>query len=171
MGNKVLSVTAVFLYALLTNLVMLIDRGEDMVDLFCEPFPKTSWILPLDFPITQKFNGFNMKSPKCYGKVLNSNIINTSTEKSSLPFYLYLHLVHDYQHHDKLFFCDQDQALFEKVPWLIIKTDNYFAPSLFLIQSFKEELGKIISCERLFFPPLGPLSDSHKKPCMGANHT
>ncbi|KAK9192117.1 hypothetical protein WN943_020733 [Citrus x changshan-huyou] len=68
LGNKVLSVTAVLLYALLTNRVMLIDRGEDTVDLFYEPFPKTSWILPLDFLITQKFNGFNMKSPQCHGK-------------------------------------------------------------------------------------------------------
>ncbi|KDO83001.1 hypothetical protein CISIN_1g046759mg [Citrus sinensis] len=64
LGNKVLSVTAVLLYALLTNRVMLIDRGEDTVDLFYEPFPKTSWIPPLDFLITQKFNGFNMKSPE-----------------------------------------------------------------------------------------------------------
>ncbi|KAH9709639.1 Galactoside 2-alpha-L-fucosyltransferase [Citrus sinensis] len=102
LGNKVLSVTAVLLYALLTNRVMLIDRGEDTVDLFYESFPKTSWILPLDFLITQKFNG------------------------SSLPSYLYLHLDHEYQHHDKLFFCNQDQTLFERVSWLKIKTDNYF---------------------------------------------
>lgn len=57
---------------------MLIDRGEDTVDLFYEPFPKTSWIPPLDFLITQKFNGFNMKPPECHGK------------HHCLPFYIFI---------------------------------------------------------------------------------
>lgn len=92
------------------------------------------------------------------------------SRKASLPSYLYLHLDHEYQHHDKLFFCNQDQALFERVPWLKIKTDNYFVPSLFLIQSFKEEIGKLFLAKDTVFTLLGSVSDPPKKPCMGANH-
>ncbi|KAH9773998.1 Galactoside 2-alpha-L-fucosyltransferase [Citrus sinensis] len=91
LGNKVLSVTAVLLYALLTNRVMLIDRGEDTVDLFYEPFPKTSWIPPLDFLITQKFNGFNMKSPELFDtrpgpfKYVIDKILDCTLKQKLLP--------------------------------------------------------------------------------------
>uniref|UniRef100_J3LYC8 Fucosyltransferase n=1 Tax=Oryza brachyantha TaxID=4533 RepID=J3LYC8_ORYBR len=52
LGNRMLSLTSAFLYALLTGRVLLFHRpGDDMRDLFCEPFPGTTWILPEDFPI------------------------------------------------------------------------------------------------------------------------
>ena len=54
--------------------------------------------------------------------MLKKNILNTSTV--SLSSYLYLHLAHDYDDHDKLFLCDQDQTLLSRVPWLIMKSDN-----------------------------------------------
>ncbi|KAK4841388.1 hypothetical protein QYF36_003671 [Acer negundo] len=153
LGNRILTLASAFLYAILTNRVLLVDRGKDMDDLFCEPFPEKSWFLPLDFPITDQFNDFNHDSPQCHGNMLKKNIINTSTE--SLPSYLYLHLIHDYQDHDKLFFCDGDQGILGKVPWLIMKTDNYFVPSLFLIPSFEHELSKLFPEKETVFHLLG----------------
>ncbi|KAJ0039216.1 hypothetical protein Pint_22818 [Pistacia integerrima] len=153
LGNRILTLASAFLYALLTNRVLLVDQGKDMPDLFCEPFPDKSWLLPQDFPITHKFKGFNQDSPQCYGKMLKNNIINTSTE--SVPSYLYLHLTHDYGDHDKLFFCDEDQAFLAKVPWLIMKSNNYFVPSLFLIQSFEHELGRLFPEKGTVFHHLG----------------
>ncbi|KAF2323708.1 hypothetical protein GH714_036664 [Hevea brasiliensis] len=50
MGNRILNMASAFLYALLTNRVFLVEHEADMADLFCEPFPNTSWLLPLDFP-------------------------------------------------------------------------------------------------------------------------
>ncbi|KAK9277401.1 hypothetical protein L1049_006944 [Liquidambar formosana] len=153
LGNRILTMASAFLYALLTNRVLLVDPGNDMANLFCEPFPETSWILPLDFTFKNQFNSFDQNSPHCYGNMLKNNIINTSTE--SLPSFLYLHLVHDYNEHDKQFFCDQDQTLLGKVPWLIIKTDNYFVPSLFLIPSFEKELGNLFPNKEFVFHHLG----------------
>lgn len=153
LGNRILTVASAFLYALLTNRVLLVDRGKDMDDLFCEPFPERSWLLPMDFPLMSQFNTFDQKSPHCYGKMLKSNIINTSTK--SVPSFLYLHLVHDYDDHDKLFFCDQDQTFLSKVPWLILKTDNYFVPSLFLISSFQQELNELFPEKGTVFHHLG----------------
>ncbi|MCL7029998.1 hypothetical protein MKW94_017322 [Papaver nudicaule] len=152
LGNRILTLASAFLYALLTNRVLLVDRGKDMADLFCEPFPEMSWLLPLDFPLNQ-FDSYDQKFPQCYGNMLKKKILNKP--KTSLPSFMYLHLVHDYDDHDKLFFCDQDQALLQKIPWLIMKTDNYFAPSLFLIHSFEEELSNLFPNKGTVFHHLG----------------
>ncbi|KAI3910185.1 hypothetical protein MKW92_026721 [Papaver armeniacum] len=152
LGNRILTLASAFLYALLTNRVLLVDRGKDMADLFCEPFPEMSWLLPLDFPLNQ-FDSYDQKFPQCYGNMVKKKILNKP--KTSLPPFMYLHLVHDYDDHDKLFFCDQDQALLQKVPWLIMKTDNYFAPSLFLVHSFEEELSNLFPDKGTVFHHLG----------------
>ncbi|XP_062161908.1 galactoside 2-alpha-L-fucosyltransferase-like [Alnus glutinosa] len=153
LGNRILTLASAFLYALLTNRVLLVDPGKDMADLFCEPFPEKSWLLPTDFSFKDQFNIFDQKSPHSYGNMLKNNILNSSIE--TLPSHLYLYLAHDYDDHDKLFFCDQDQALLGRVPWLIMKTDNYFVPSLFLIPSFEQELSKLFPQKDTVFHHLG----------------
>ncbi|WCJ22202.1 fucosyltransferase 1 [Euphorbia peplus] len=153
LGNRILSLASTFLYALLTNRVLLVDRGKDMSDLFCEPFPDKSWFLPLDFPFIDQFESLDQKSTLSYGNMLKNNLIKASTEP--ILSHVYLHLVHDYDHHDKLFFCDEDQSLLEKVPFLIVKTDNYFVPALFLLSSFEEDLGRLFPEKGTVFHHLG----------------
>ena len=153
LGNRILTLASAFLYALLTNRVLLVDRGKDMADLFCEPFPEKSWLLPLDFPLLPKFNNIHQESPHCFGKMMKNDIINSSKEQQ-LPF-VYVYLSHDYGDHDKLFFCDEEQTLLGKVPWLIMKTNNYFVPSLFLMPSFEQELSKLFPEKETAFHHLG----------------
>ena len=86
LGNRMLSITSAFVYALLTNRVLLIDQEYEMVGLFCEPFPNTSWILPEDFPFKKNLRGFNQKDSYSYGNLLKKNTINYSTQL--LPSYL-----------------------------------------------------------------------------------
>lgn len=156
LGNRILTLASAFLYSLLTNRVLLVDPGVDMSDLFCEPFPGVSWFLPSDFPLQGRFSGFDQNSPECYGKLLkDNNKKNSGSDESKLPAFVYLHLVHDYDLHDKLFFCDQEQALLRKSPWLIMKSDNYFVPSLFLIPSFEQELNELFPNKDLVFHFLG----------------
>ncbi|MED6182323.1 Galactoside 2-alpha-L-fucosyltransferase [Stylosanthes scabra] len=152
LGNRILTLASAFLYALLTDRVLLVDPGKDMVDLFCEPFPEVSWFLPSDFPLKGQFHDFNQKSEKCYGKILKNNSVASS---ASPPSFLYLHLVHDYDDEDKLFFCDEQQNFLKKVPWLLVKTDNYFAPSLFLMPSFEKELNDLFPNKETIFHFLG----------------
>ncbi|GAV71529.1 XG_FTase domain-containing protein [Cephalotus follicularis] len=154
LGNRILTLCSAFLYALLTDRVLLVDPGVDMVDLFCEPFPEVSWFLPTDFPLKSQFDSFSQESPHCYGKLLKNSTSNNSKGLMSQSF-VYLHLVHDYDDHDKLFFCDEDQTFLHKVPWLIMKTDNYFVPSLFLIPSFEKELGNLFPKKETVFHFLG----------------
>ncbi|XP_008797263.1 galactoside 2-alpha-L-fucosyltransferase-like [Phoenix dactylifera] len=157
LGNRILTLASAFLYALLTNRVLLIDRGVDMADLFCEPFPETSWLLPLDFPVNQ-FNSFDIKAPQSYGNMLEKKVISNSVDAAStgsLPAYVYLHLAHDYGDFDKLFFCEDDQRVLQKIPWLVLRSDNYFVPSLFLIPTYEEELSQLFPEKDTVFHHLG----------------
>ncbi|XP_020080946.1 galactoside 2-alpha-L-fucosyltransferase-like [Ananas comosus] len=157
LGNRILTGASAFLYALLTNRVLLIDRGADMANLFCEPFPGTSWLLPLDFPVDQ-FRGFNISTPTSYGNMVKNKLLNNNAGHStveSLPAYIYLHLDHDYGDYDKLFFCEDDQKVLEKIPWLILHSDNYFVPALFLIPSYEDELHRLFPEKDTVFHHLG----------------
>lgn len=150
LGNRILTLASAFLYALLTDRVLLVDRGIDVPDLFCEPFPEASWLLPLDFPLIDSFSSFDQSSHQSYGNLVKRN----STELAPQP-YMYLHIVHDYDQHDKLFFCDQDQEYLKRTPWLVMKTDNYFVPSLFLMPSFEQELHSLFPDTDTVFHLLG----------------
>ena len=47
LGNRMLAVASAFLYAMLTDRVLLLDCGANsLCDLFCEPFMGVSWRLP-----------------------------------------------------------------------------------------------------------------------------
>ena len=50
MGNQLLSLVCAFVYSLLTNRVMLIATDSHIDHHICEPFPRSSWILPEGFP-------------------------------------------------------------------------------------------------------------------------
>ncbi|KAJ9140481.1 hypothetical protein P3X46_031125 [Hevea brasiliensis] len=154
LGNRILTLASAFLYALLTNRVLLVDPGVDMVDLFCEPFPEVSWFLPLDFPLKGQFNSFNQSSPSCYGRMLKDSI-SKNVNRLKPASHVYLHLIHDYDDQDKLFFCDENQDFLQKIPWLIMKTDNYFVPSLFLMPSFEQELKNLFPNKETVFHFLG----------------
>ncbi|XP_037453177.1 galactoside 2-alpha-L-fucosyltransferase-like [Triticum dicoccoides] len=148
LGNRILTIASAFLYAILTNRVLLVDGDKGTADLFCEPFPETSWLLPSDFPIKQ-FKNFSVVSPESYGNKLKSKVVQRS------PAFVYLHLAHDYSDFDKLFFCEDNQHYLQTIPWLILKSDNYFVPSLFLIPAYQEELMRLFPQRDVVFHHLG----------------
>ncbi|RLN09181.1 galactoside 2-alpha-L-fucosyltransferase-like [Panicum miliaceum] len=155
LGNRMLTITSAFLYAILTNRVLLVDGDKGTADLFCEPFPETSWLLPADFPINH-FENFNTGSPESYGKMLKTeNIRSDGSFKGPKPAFIYLHLAHDYDDYDKLFFCEHSQQHLQRIPWLILRSDNYFVPSLFLIPAYHEELMRLFPQKDAVFHHLG----------------
>ncbi|CAN7064092.1 unnamed protein product [Brassica oleracea var. botrytis] len=139
LGNRMISMVSMFLYALLTERIMLVDQRIDTSDLFCEPFPGTSWFLPLDSPLMDQLDSFNREYSRCYGTMLKNHCINSTT----IPSQLYLYLFHDYGDHDQMFFCEDKQIIIGKVPWLVAKSNQYFVPSLRLIPSFQTKLIKL----------------------------
>ncbi|KAF8104611.1 hypothetical protein N665_0171s0112 [Sinapis alba] len=114
LGNRMISMVSVFLYALLTERIMLVDQRSDTSDLFCEPLTGTSWLLPLDSPLMDQLDSFNKEHSRCYGTMLKNHGINST----SIPSQLYLYLFHDYGDLDKMFFCEDNQMIIGKVRWL-----------------------------------------------------
>ncbi|CAK7336439.1 unnamed protein product [Dovyalis caffra] len=154
LGNMMLSVASAFLYAFLTNRVLLVEFGREIADLFCEPFPNTTWLLPMDFPLRNQFENFRQEYPRTYGNMLKKRIINISM-KSPPPAFLYLYLAYNIDRYDELFYCDQNQDQLQKVPWLVIKSNQYFVPSLFLVPSFHQELSKLFPDQETVFHHVG----------------
>ncbi|KAJ4764891.1 fucosyltransferase 2 [Rhynchospora pubera] len=149
LGNRILTAASAFLYSLLTNRVLLVDRGKDMDDLFCEPFPETSWFLPFDFPLKDKLSNFSITSEESYGNMLKNQV---GVDKAN---FVYLHLDHDYNDNDKLFFCEEDQKTIQNARWLILRSDVYFVPSLFLNSLFEDELNELFPAKDMVFHHLG----------------
>ncbi|CAO2042477.1 unnamed protein product [Urochloa humidicola] len=154
LGNRILTITSGFLYALLTNRVLLLhSSGGALDDLFCEPFPGGStWILPEDgdFPILG-MGSLNGGHPQSLRSVLRRG------EDPGAAAWLYVHLRHDYSkiHHDQQFFCDDTDAALRRVPWLVFQSDNYFVPGLFLIPRHETELSRMFPRRDLVFHHLG----------------
>jgi xyloglucan fucosyltransferase len=152
LGNQILSLTSTFLYAMLTNRVLLIQQTNGLVDLFCEPFPDTSWILPHDFPI-KNLHKMNVDSKMTYGNMLDKHIISNDpiAKVESLPSYVYIYLAGDYSDLDKLFYCYDDQIVLQKINWLLLKSDLYFLPAIYSTLLFEEELNRLFPSKESTF--------------------
>ncbi|KAF0887538.1 hypothetical protein E2562_002267 [Oryza meyeriana var. granulata] len=144
LGNRMLATASAFLYALLTERVLLVDPSNEMDELFCEPFPGMTWLLPPGFPLTN-YTSFSVDTAESYGNMVKNNVITTGagdapSPHSQSPAFAYIHLDHDYTFHDKFFFCDEDQRVLRNILWLVMRTDSYIVPGLFLLTGFHEEL-------------------------------
>ncbi|CAJ2629311.1 unnamed protein product [Trifolium pratense] len=148
LGNRMVSMASIFLYAILTDRVLLVEFLDDMVGLFCEPFPNSSWILPKDFPFSDN------RKVEIYESMLKRDKENTS-KKLLLPSTIGVRL--NMYHHDHEFFfsCDHNQHLLHKLPLLIVTSDQYFVPALFMVPSFKKELNKMFPTKDTVFHHLG----------------
>ncbi|KAJ3702673.1 hypothetical protein LUZ61_006378 [Rhynchospora tenuis] len=155
-----LSLTSTFLYALLTDRVMLIHQPEDMVDILCEPFPGTTWYLPSYFPIhNHELERHSKYDHNSYGYLVEKHLINTDPKAlpSSLPSSIYVHLNYDMlgSHLHERFFCDDDQQVISKINWVLLGTNQYIIPGLFIIPKYAEELARMFPLKETAFHHLG----------------
>ncbi|KQJ90517.1 galactoside 2-alpha-L-fucosyltransferase [Brachypodium distachyon] len=154
LGDRVLSMASAFLYALLTRRVFLVHVTGDMAGLFCEPFPGASWELPSGF-LVPNLTQLHRGSDSSYGNLLRANKVPAGVRGESLPSYAYVHLEHDHQQPDQLFFCDDDQTVLSKVNWLILRSNLYFTPGLFLVPQFEDELRWMFPARSTTFHHIG----------------
>ncbi|KAF8660838.1 hypothetical protein HU200_057428 [Digitaria exilis] len=148
LGNRILATASAFLYAMLTGRVLLVDPSNEMGELFCEPFPDTSWLLPPGFPL-ESYTNFSISTAESYGNMLRNKVIRTDAAgdvpaaSQQLPAFSYVHLDHDATEQDNLFFCDEDQRVLRNISWLVMRTDSYIVPGLFLDKGFQDELARL----------------------------
>ncbi|CAI0421153.1 unnamed protein product [Linum tenue] len=146
LGNRILGLTSTFLFALLTDRVLLVDFSADMGELFCEPFPNSTWLLPGNFPFKSDLYGGWFRDVYSYGKLLEKKektASDSSSSSSPNSTLLQIFLDDKYSEYDKLFFKDENQGFLEKIPWLVLISDGYFIPCLFQMQTFRSELEKL----------------------------
>ncbi|RCV08484.1 hypothetical protein SETIT_1G330100v2 [Setaria italica] len=158
LGNRMLTIASTFLYALLTDRVLLTHVAPEQEGLFCEPFPGSSWVLPGDFPENNPHK-LHIGAPESYANMLKSGAVRNddprSVPASSLPPYVYLHVEQFQLKLSDNVFCDEDQAMLSKFTWMILKSDSYFAPALFLTPMFEEELARMFPQKEAVFHHLG----------------
>jgi xyloglucan fucosyltransferase len=149
LGNRMLSMASGFLYALLTDRVLLAAIPPDTVDLFCEPFPGATWVLPLEgFPVADLLH-LGVRPEQSLSRLLADKKIvvdyadgnATTATAPPVPAYVYLSL--GWQMTDRPFFCGEHQVALGKVNWLLLYSDLYFAPSLYTIAQFQDELRRL----------------------------
>ncbi|CAN1121376.1 Galactoside 2-alpha-L-fucosyltransferase [Linum perenne] len=143
MGNRIVSLASTFLYALLTNRVLLADLGKDMTDLFCEPFMGSSWVLPREFPLKKKFSTGKFRFDHSVGRALKNGTLKVTEGSPEAPPFLFLNIYKGNDPGDYCFYCDQSHSFLRRIPWLIMVSDQYFAPSFFLIPSFKQKANRL----------------------------
>lgn len=158
LGNRMLTIASTFLYALLTDRVLLTHVASEQEGLFCEPFPGSSWVLPGDFPENNPYK-LHIGAPESYANMLKRGAVRSDdpagVPASSLPPYVYLHVEQFQLKLSDNIFCDEDQAVLSKFTWMILKSDSYFAPALFLTPMFERELARMFPQKEAVFHHLG----------------
>ncbi|PUZ61678.1 hypothetical protein GQ55_4G296400 [Panicum hallii var. hallii] len=153
LGNRILATASAFLYALLTGRVLLIDPSDGMDGLFCEPFLGATWLLPPGFPVAG-YASFTNGTAETYGNMVRNKVIGADAAETPAFAYVYLHS--DASAHDKSFFWDEDhQRLLRRIQWLVMRTDNYIVPGLFLAEAFRGELDAMFPEPDAVFHHLG----------------
>lgn len=154
LGNRMLTITSTFLYAVLSGRVMLVNVHQEQEGLFCEPFPGTSWVLPAGFPEGNP-QKLHFDAPESYVNMLKNGVVTAGTPAASLPPYVYLHVEQSRLRLSDNIFCDDDQAVLGKFTWMILKSDSYFAPALFLTPMYEKELARMFPRRESTFHHLG----------------
>lgn len=145
LGNRLVMISSVFTYSLLTQRVMLIAREILPRDVLCEPFEGSSWrafdpkYLATPFRVGNTF--FN-KSAHFHSRIDTAQRVGDTPETSPI--------VRDYavangegwytEQVDSRFFCDTEQEYYRNVPWVYIMGCLYFVPKLYAVPSFRPAL-------------------------------
>ncbi|CAI0422086.1 unnamed protein product [Linum tenue] len=118
-----------------------------MTDLFREPFPNSTWLLPRQ-DSTRVFD--------------DATTLHFRDAHNYIHYLLYL--PYRCRNYEKFFFRDENQKRIESVPWLILHSDQYFLPYLFLMPCFRPELDRLFPNRETVFHQLGRylFSPSHQ---------
>nr|CAB3467444.1 unnamed protein product [Digitaria exilis] len=85
--------------------------------------------------------------------MLRNKVIGAATQQ--MPAFAYVYLHSEASAHDKSFFWDEDHGLLRRIQWLVMRTDNYIVPGLFLAEAFRVELDKMFPEPDAIFHHLG----------------
>ncbi|KAJ7547631.1 hypothetical protein O6H91_08G096000 [Diphasiastrum complanatum] len=136
LGNKILTTVSTFMYAIMTQRVMLISSKTFIPDIMCEPFYQSSWRLPEDFPMPDQ-------SPDLWSSEdsIFSHIERTTKDKvvSSTGLYA-VKSGETYAAPSSRLFCSTELNQADDIPWVLLAGCMYFLPRLFSVPHFRPAL-------------------------------
>lgn len=155
-GNQLISLVSAFVYSLLTHRALLITPDASLQHLLCEPFPRSSWLVPEGFPEQWMREKSAENQQDLYsraedltrgnGSILqrnNNNVIPT-------PKHLNVGLSNYSPHQARRFFCPTEQKLLARIPWLLFRSNQFSAPGLYFVPEFRELLNTLFPDKALF---------------------
>jgi xyloglucan fucosyltransferase len=143
LGNKVLITVSCFLYAVLTQRVLLVPSSNILVtDVMCEPFEGSSW------KVDQHTIGLPMSPPlwasmQHFLAVLDSSMAAHDSTIQKEAMIVYAADVTDNHYGfqpDNRFFCPAEQIFLRNVTWVNLVGNQYFVPKLFGVPIFRATL-------------------------------
>ncbi|KAK2432316.1 putative fucosyltransferase [Trifolium repens] len=147
LGNQIISMASSFLYALLTDRVLIVQFGKNKEGLFCEPFLNSTWLLPDNSPF------WGAQNVARYRGITEMEMTNTLNEYMSSA--MYVDLKFSPKRDERFFHCDHSQFLLSKIPLVFLEADQYFVPSFFMTPIFKEDLNEMFPEITSIFHHLG----------------
>jgi xyloglucan fucosyltransferase len=164
-GNKLLSIVSIFVYAVLTQRVMLVPFSTTIPGVMCEPFEGSSWVID---PELRNFT-LARENPKLWGSVSKfyQNVDECSMSDDDTAAAASSHAAVEDSHDSTgatyycgslkrvksiyasrasedwdcqpqpRFFCDTEQAHYTGVSWIYFREALYFLPKLFAVPSFR----------------------------------
>ncbi|KAK2451649.1 putative fucosyltransferase [Trifolium repens] len=147
LGNQIISMASSFLYALLTNRVLIVQFGKDKEGLFCEPFINSTWLL------SENSHFWYARNVVKYQGITEMEMTNKLYEY--LPSAMHVNLGYSPKQDERFFHCDHSQFLLSKIPLVFLNANQYFVPSFFMTPIFEEELSKMFPEITSIFHHLG----------------
>ncbi|KAL2607528.1 hypothetical protein R1flu_026101 [Riccia fluitans] len=137
LGNKLFHTSSAFLYAILTQRVMVIPDSTDIPELMCEPFAGSSWGMSEGFyNVTMEMRN----SSENFWKAVDSDKL-VGQGKGTLGSSMYASSMNDaWVGPEPRFWCNTEQKYMNSVTWLSMSGCTLFAHKLFAIGMFREIL-------------------------------
>lgn len=159
-GNQIMSLVSAFIYSLLTKRTLLTMPSLGHVDgslhhLLCEPFPGSSWKLPPDFPLDAMLQQTDVQWDY-FHKVDNltkngsESYLDASSTISPSRLYITLSNYNVPDHEDRRFFCPAEQTLLSRIPWLVLKSNNYIAAGFYFLPEYRQALNQLFPDRAMF---------------------
>ncbi|XP_054782189.1 fucosyltransferase 2-like [Prosopis cineraria] len=134
LGNRMISVAASFLYAVLTEESSLLNSTEKW--LVCS-------VIRILIHLSYCQRNFSQVIRRRDLQKYESMLKNDKGMPSSPPLIIELDLELGGNGHGTFFHCNHGQDLLSKVPVVVLRSDQYFVPSLYMVPSFGKELSKM----------------------------
>ncbi|CAI7913351.1 unnamed protein product [Closterium sp. NIES-54] len=138
MGNRIMALISAFAYALLTNRTLIIPPDSFLFRFFCDPFPATSWTIPLD--------AYNTISQTVHRSLARNRGLVNGWDGHDVS----MHMSWDSKADTWGMFCEAEQQEMAMARFATLYTDYFLVPHFYLVPSLQVQLESLFPDRRVF---------------------